>query len=106
QHGNGKDWWIILRSIDGRFYHKLLLQGDAVIDYRLDFNRDTEPFLKNISDKVATGSWGIYVSFSGNYILEKLGRTHIRLLSFDRCTGETSFVNEFYVPLESYEGLS
>src|SRR5690606_11745617 len=21
QHGNGKDWWIILRSVDGKYYH-------------------------------------------------------------------------------------
>jgi len=104
QHGNGKDWWIILRSVDGKYYHTLLMSSDKVLLSEKQFNINSEPLLKHIKDSISTSQFGFDVSYSGSYIIENIGSVQQRLLSFDRCTGEITFVKEFYVPTETYPG--
>ena len=102
KHGNGKDWWIIMRSENGSQYILILLGNDMVITRKSIFNIDPEPYLNNSTDSLLTSQGSFVVSPSGDLILERLGDEYARLLYFDRCIGEFDYVNEIQLPIDTY----
>lgn len=104
QHANGKDWWVLSRSLDGRYYHKTLLKRDTVIANTRQFNIDPAAYLISYADSVHTSQFGFDVSVSGNYVVENIGPVFHRLLSFDRCSGELSSLKSFAIPTETFPG--
>jgi hypothetical protein len=102
KHANGKDWWIITRSENGANYDLLLLGNDEVILQKTIENIDPSPYLLRYDDSVMTVNLPFVVSPSGDLILDRHGTTHKRLLSFDRCTGDMNYINEFEIPLDTY----
>jgi hypothetical protein len=95
QHGNGRDWWLVWRSVDGLYFRSTLLQRDSV----LLTVESTMPGLSSdwfdCSDLIMTAQNLIEVSPDGSMLLDNYGWGHAKLMGFDRCSGEVSLLDTF-----------
>ena len=95
RHGNGKDWWLVLRSLDALEYKALLLRRDSVVQVV----PSKIPELR--SDWFTCSDWGattnlLYPSPEGSMLVDKYGRAYAKLMSFDRCSGEVTLIDTLY----------
>ncbi len=95
QHGNGHDWWLVQRSVDGLDFRSSLLQRDSVL-------LTVESNMPGLSsdwfdcwDLIMTAQNLIEVSQDGSMLLDNFGLGHAKLMGFDRCSGEVSLLDTF-----------
>jgi hypothetical protein len=95
RHGNGRDWWVIRKAMDGLSYRSVLLQRDSVVQVV----QSVIPGLS--SDWFGCGDWFmntgslLHASRDGSMLLDIFGRGRAKLLDFDRCNGEVSLQDTF-----------
>jgi hypothetical protein len=88
RHGNGRDWWIIIKDCCGNSFHRFLLKPDTILSL--------PP--QNIGLPYTVGdAWQASVSPSGNKfaIISSTGSfqhplTDLSIYNFDRCNGDLS----------------
>jgi hypothetical protein len=95
QHGNGHDWWLVRRSLDGLYFRSTLLQRDtALLTVESSIpGLNTDWF--DCGDSVVTAQTLLDVSPDGSMLLDKYGTFHAKLMTFDRCSGEVSLIDTF-----------
>jgi type IX secretion system substrate protein len=108
RHGNGKDWWVVLRRHDGTGYRSVLLQRDSVV-------QAVESDIPELgTDWLTCADWYsihgnlLDASMDGSRLLDNYGRSAAKLLAFDRCSGEVSLLDTFstgITPLETVGGV-
>jgi len=95
RHGNGKDWWVVLRKQDGLAYKSILLQRDSVVQVV----HSTIPGLSSDwfswNDCAQASGCLLEVSDDGSRLLDKFGEDWAKLLAFDRCSGSVSLLDTF-----------
>jgi Secretion system C-terminal sorting domain len=97
RHGNGRDWWVVLRKQDGLEYKAILLHRDSVVT-RVRSKVEglgTEWFDDN--DWWNTSLNLFHASLDGTMLVDTYGDENIKLLSFDRCNGEVKLLDTIYV---------
>lgn len=103
RHANGRDWWVVKKSLRGDRLYRFLLTADEVVDYGAV--ELAEPF------RTAIGQ--LYFSPDGSKVaVNTIGRfeadgARVFIADFDRCTGTVS--NPSYDLFDGYDvfmGLS
>ncbi|HAD14114.1 MAG TPA: hypothetical protein DCF33_16950 [Saprospirales bacterium] len=93
RHGNGRDWWVILRTQDGLRYRSLLFERDEV---KLEVV-STLPELSSewftLLDSLRSNGNLFFASEDGSRLLDNYGERHVKLMSFDRCSGMISLLD-------------
>jgi len=91
RHGNGRDWWIIVPTMDNKSYYRILLnpEGPEVLPKQTIGNIPvTGIFTWTIVCFSPDGQW--YARYSG----DKFGEYYINLFKFDRCTGNLTSMTD------------
>ncbi|MBP6185655.1 MAG: T9SS type A sorting domain-containing protein [Saprospiraceae bacterium] len=88
QHGNGRDWWVLMTSPDVSVYHVLQIYKDSLIQAITQPvpSIALKPF--DFNDSIAFTGNVPYLSPNGKIIIDREGRKGFcRLFDFDRCDG-------------------
>ena len=93
RHGNGRDWWLVLRSLDALEYKSLLLRRDSVVQVVPSKISELSSDWFTCSDWRYTAQNLLYPSPDGSMLVDKYGFSYTKLLSFDRCSGEVSLID-------------
>ncbi len=108
RHGNGRDWWAVLRKQDGLAFKSVLLHRDTVGQVV----RSTVPGLSSdwfsCGDWIATSDNILHTSPDGSKLVDKYGEAYAKLLAFDRCSGEVTLLDTFstgIIALETVGGV-
>ncbi len=99
KHGNGKDWWVVLRSLHGLEYKAILLRKDSVITKVWSKIEELDSEWFSNDDKFRSATVILQSSLDGRYLLDSYGMEHVKLLEFDRCNGSVSFLDTVKVGL-------
>jgi Secretion system C-terminal sorting domain len=108
RHGNGKDWWVVLRKQDGLAYRSILLHRDSVVQVVTSAIPGLSSDWFSCEDWRVTSGNLLKVSMDGSRLLDIYGEGKVKLLSFDRCNGEVSLLDTFstgITPLETVGGV-
>ena len=94
KHGNGKDWWIIVRKYKSNKYYRILIDSAGV------HNQSTQTIGNEFNYNLAISGVGS-VSQQGNkicYLFNDLNIQHFQmdLFDFDRCSGLLSNYQTIY----------
>ena len=99
QHGNGKDWWVVLRTVDGMEYNAILLRRDSVVTKVRSKIEGLSTEWFSFDDKFITAGSIIQPSRDGRYLVDNYGAKHVKWMGFDRCSGEVSLLDTIEVGL-------
>ena len=103
QHANGKDWWVILKNVEGTKYTMLLLRKDSVIASVENPVPAFQPYTYNkLHDRNATTNSYPALSLDGSMMADKFGERVVRLFDFDRCSGLLALRDTLQVPIDSF----
>jgi Secretion system C-terminal sorting domain len=108
RHGNGKDWWVVLRKQDGLAYRSILLHRDSVVQVVPSTIPGFSTDWFSWEDCYQTSVCLLESSMDGSRLLDKYGEDGAKLLSFDRCSGEVSLLDTFSMgitPIETVGGV-
>jgi len=108
RHGNGRDWWVVLRKQDGLAYRSILLHRDSVVQVVESTISGLSTDWFSWEDCFQTSGVLLLSSMDGNRLIDKFGANWAKLLDFDRCSGEVSLVDTFatgVTPLVTYGGV-
>jgi len=95
RHGNGKDWWVVLRKQDGLVYKSILLHRDSVVQVVNSPITGLSSDWFSCSDWVRTSNSILKASPDGSRLADGYGQANAKLLAFDRCSGEVSLLDTF-----------
>ncbi|MCC7464978.1 MAG: hypothetical protein IT261_01835, partial [Saprospiraceae bacterium] len=93
RHGNGRDWWVILRTQDGLRYRALLLERDEVKQEVVSSLPELSSDWFTLIDSIVSNGNLIFASEDGSRLLDNYGERHVKLMSFDRCSGTVSLLD-------------
>ena len=95
RHGNGRDWWAVLRKQDGLAYRSVLLHRDSVV--QVVQSTMPLPDLTGLSfnNCFAANTSPFEASMDGSMLLDVHGFGSAKLMAFDRCSGEVSLLDTF-----------
>jgi hypothetical protein len=107
RHGNGRDWWILVREYDSlNCYHRLLLSPNGLINMGIQCIGITgsHPYYGGQAVFSTDGSVYARCFDTSSFITSR----YIEIYSFDRCTGTLSNITSFHTlgGLSTGEGLS
>lgn len=103
QHANGKDWWVILKNVEGTKYTMLLLRKDSIIASVENPVPAFQPYAYNkLHDRNATTNSYAALSLDGSMLADKFGERVVRLFDFDRCSGTLALRDTLQVPIDSF----
>jgi len=88
KHGNGRDWWSIIKNQFSNNYHTFLFTPDSMYSYLLPVS-GTATF--------QFGSVGVF-SPNGQYYATYDNTTGLYIYSFNRCTGQLTLLNNMPNP--------
>lgn len=97
RHGNGRDWWVVLKSVDGLSYKSILFRRDSVLTKVRSSMEGLHSDWFNDDDYFAVTANLLNVSQDGAQMVDHYGQDYIKLLNFDRCSGEVSLVDTIHV---------
>ncbi len=92
RHGNGRDWWVVMRKPEGLSYRSVLLRKDSVVQVvvssipQLDSDYDEYDYMcmkYNFIDEAPDGST----------LVDNNGYAKLKIIYFDRCSGEVSLID-------------
>jgi hypothetical protein len=92
QHGNGRDWWVLMNSPDVSVYHVLQIYKDSLVQAITQPvpSIAQKPF--DFNDSIAFTGNVPYLSPNGKLLIDREGRKGFcRLFDFDRCNGTILF---------------
>ncbi len=96
KHGNGKDWWIIVRKFKSNIFYKILVDSVGV------HNSGTQRIGNGFNFSYATGgsSGSSIIGDKISYIYNTLNYKpfQLDLFDFDRCTGQLSNYQTIFHP--------
>jgi|LakMenE18May11ns_1017448.scaffolds.fasta_scaffold9892558_2 hypothetical protein len=81
RHGNGRDWWVVVKGFYKDLYYSVLVTPDSVYAPN---HINTSPSPPHIIAAQAS------ISPNGNYYASFSNLSQLRLFDFDRCTGNLS----------------
>ncbi len=93
RHGNGRDWWVILRTQDGLRYRSLLLERDEVKQEVVSTLPELSSDWFTLLDSLGSNTNLFFASQDGSRLLDNYGYHHVKLMSFDRCSGMVSLLD-------------
>jgi hypothetical protein len=93
RHGNGRDWWVILRTQDGLRYRSLLFERDVVKQEVVSTLPELSSEWYTLLDSLFSNGNLFYASQDGSRLLDNYGARHVKLMSFDRCSGMVSLLD-------------
>ncbi len=99
RHANGRDWWIIVSEADSPIYYAFVLDPDGIhIDHQGD-----------VGENLKYGLGQVAFSPNGNFMarMDAISQTegqYITLFSFDRCSGDLSFIDQFHTSAGYFTG--
>jgi len=93
RHGNGRDWWVILRRQDGLRYRSLLLERDELKQEVVSTLPELSSEWFTLLDSLGSNSNLFFASEDGSRLLDNYGYHHVKLMSFDRCSGMVSLLD-------------
>jgi hypothetical protein len=103
RHGNGKDWWVVLRKQDGLAYRAIQLHRDTVVQIVPSSIPGLSSNWFSCEDSITTNYNLFHASADGSRLLDIYGIGKAKLLSFDRCSGEVLLIDTFstgIIPLD------
>jgi hypothetical protein len=103
KHGNGADWWIVTRSLDGFYYNTFHLCRDSIIQENIQEIYNPDNIATNWLDSNKISQEIITISPDGTKILDHYYNESARYLNFDRCTGMVSLIDTFAIGLDSFQ---
>ena len=96
QHANGRDWWIVTKTMNGREYHFILLHKDSIVDVSIQDAPHFDGYLNNWLDTLGyLAERKATISPDGATIIDHYGEHLRRMYSFDRCSGTLTFLDTF-----------
>ena len=95
RHGNGRDWWVVLRNHEGQEYRALLLQRDSVVRDVVSNIPGLDMDISSFDDCFVTSTSLLEPSPDGSLLIDKYGANWAKLMTFDRCSGEVALVDTF-----------
>jgi hypothetical protein len=96
RHGNGRDWWVVLRKHDGLAYRSILLHRDSVVHVVQSSILGLSSDWFDWDDWVFTSGNLLDVSQDGSRLLDIYGfGGAVKLMDFDRCSGQVSLIDTF-----------
>ena len=93
RHGNGRDWWVILRRQDGLRYRSLLFERDVVKQEVISALPELSSEWFTLLDSLGSNGNLFFASQDGSRLLDNYGYHHVKLMSFDRCSGMVSLLD-------------
>jgi len=93
RHGNGRDWWVILRRQDGLRYRSLLFERDVVKQEVISSLPELSSEWFTLLDSLGSNGNLFFASEDGSRLLDNYGYHHVKLMSFDRCSGMISLLD-------------
>ena len=97
QHGNGLDWWILVKDITGSWFHSLLLQEDQIISSEKQLMPIDSTSIKDRRDSILTAVYTPSIAPSGEFLIDYEGKNFRRVIDFDRCTGQLDLIRKFFL---------
>jgi hypothetical protein len=95
RHGNGRDWWLVRRSTNGLYFRSILLHRDSMVLTVESNIPGLSADWYECSDFLNSASTLLEVSPDGSILLDNYGVGHVKLMAFDRCSGEVSLIDTF-----------
>lgn len=96
QHGNGLDWWILVRELNGKKYHNLLLHKDSLVAVNIQDTPEGSGATIDDLDSLWTCRYMSIAAQNGQVIVDPIGTSLRRLYHFDRCKGELEYANSLF----------
>ena len=93
RHGNGRDWWVVMHSMDGLAYRSVLLQRDSVVRVVQSSVPGLSSSWFDCADWWATNRNLLTASRDGSRLADIYGEGWAKLLDFDRCSGAVSLID-------------
>ena len=93
RHGNGRDWWVILRTQDGLRYRSLLFERDEVKQEVISTLPELSSEWFTLLDSLISNSNIFFSSQDGSRLLDHYGERYVKWMSFDRCSGLVSLLD-------------
>ena len=93
RHGNGRDWWVILRTQDGLSYRSLLFERDEVKQEVISTLPELSSEWFTLLDSLGSNGNLFFASQDGSKLLDNYGYHHVKLMAFDRCSGIVSLLD-------------
>lgn len=88
KHGNGRDWWVIIKNQFTSIFHTLLFTPDNLFHYQL--STAGAPNLMNSSTMVFSPDGQYYATYDNT--------TGLYIYSFNRCSGQLTLLNHMPNP--------
>jgi len=85
RHGNGKDWWLLIKNFNGNKFYRFLLDSSGVHSFQPQ--TIGTPFLAGTSWQAAFSSKGNKYAIVTGYGTFDHDTTALNIFNFDRCTG-------------------
>lgn len=104
RHGNGRDWWIIVRELSQNCFYRILLSPSGFTNYGIQCIGTSNNSPSFPAQTVFSQDGSIYAR---SYDTSYSSPTVIELYSFDRCSGNFSNFRSFSLPNTSmWQGMS
>ncbi len=103
RHGNGRDWWVVLRRLDGLAYRSVLLQRDSVVQVVQSSVPGLSSSWFDCADWWTTNRNLLTASRDGSRMVDIYGHGWAKLLDFDRCSGAVSLVDTIHTGITQLE---
>lgn len=104
RHANGRDWWLILRDLDGLNFTTLQLNGDSIISEVKSAIPDMGLQLEDYRDSTSyNGLRTVFTSPNGEKMVDCYGKFYRRIFQFNRCKGEITLRDTFRVVSDVFE---
>lgn len=104
QHGNGRDWWLFMRNIQGDQYMSLRIEKDSLKDIVYSEAPVVQPFPFKYTDSVFIAASVPFISPNGSILVDNFGRQgYLRRFQLDRCTGDIKFVDTLFFGVAKYD---
>ena len=97
EHGNGRDWWVVMRKHSGLEYRSILLSRDSVVEVVNSIISGLSNSGFSFDDSLYSSISLLAVSPAGNKLIDNYGWNNIKLMDFDRCSGVVSLVDTFQI---------
>ena len=100
KHGNGTDWWVIVREFRTNKFYKILITANGIqtpTTQNIGTAYRTSSFYNGEGDVSSDGSQLIYFNTTFNFTFG-VSSSQMDILDFDRCTGVLSNVKNITVP--------